>query len=213
MRIAILTSLNQWFIPYAKELENKLINSKLFFDHKEIDDSYSIVFILSYHSLIEEGYLKLHKYNIVIHESDLPSGKGWAPMFWQILENKDNIVFSMFEAGLGIDDGCIYMKQSLKLTGYELNAELRYKQAHFSISMCIEFINNFEKYKKPKVQAGNESFYKKRTSKDSKLDVNKTIKEQFNLLRIVDNKHYPAFFEIKNKKYKLTIEEVKNENR
>ena len=36
--------------------------------------------------------------------------------------------------------------------------------------------------------------------------INKTIKEQFNLLRIVNNQEYPAFFEIDGRKYKLTIE-------
>ena len=213
MKIAILTSANQWFVPYSKELNNQLNDSKLFFNHKEIDDSFSIVFILSYHSLIEEEYLKLHKHNIVIHESDLPKGKGWAPMSWQVLENKDNIVFSMFEAGLGIDDGNIYMRQSLQLTGNELNAELRYKQAQFSINMCIEFIENYTNYKNPLKQKGNETFYKKRTKEDSELDINKTINEQFNLLRIVDNKDYPAFFYKNNKKYLIKIEEDKNENR
>jgi methionyl-tRNA formyltransferase len=207
MKIAILTSKNQWFVPYSKELNNQLVNSKLFFNHKEIDDSFSIVFILSYHNLIEE-YLKLHKHNIVIHESDLPKGKGWAPMFWQVLENKDNILFSMFEAGLGIDDGDIYMQQSLQLIGNELNAELRYKQAQFSINMCIEFIGNYNYYKKPVKQKGTETFYKKRTKEDSELDINKTIKEQFSLLRIVDNENYPAFFYKNNKKYILKIEEV-----
>ena len=204
MKIAILTSPNQWFIPYAKELENRLKNAKLFFDHKEIDDNYDIVFILGYHSLIEEEYLKLHKHNIVIHESYLPQGKGWAPMFWQILEGKNDIVFSMFEASDGIDNGDIYMQKTLKLTGYELK-ELREKQANFAIEMCLEFLNNYKKYKNPKRQIGKESFYKKRDAKDSKLDINKTIKEQFNLLRIVDNDNYPAFFEIDGHRYILNI--------
>jgi methionyl-tRNA formyltransferase len=92
MKIAILTSENQWFVHYSKELKNKLDNSELFFNHKEINDSYNIVFILSYHNIIEEKYLKLHKHNIVIHGSSLPKGKGWAPMFWQILENKKKLL-------------------------------------------------------------------------------------------------------------------------
>ena len=35
MKIAILTTPNQWFVSYAKELQGKLIDSKLFFDHKD----------------------------------------------------------------------------------------------------------------------------------------------------------------------------------
>jgi methionyl-tRNA formyltransferase len=212
MQIAILTSPKQWFIPYAEKLNKTIKKSKLFFDHKDINSSFDIVFILSYHKIIEKRYRKFHKHNIVIHSSDLPQGKGWAPLFWQILEGKNEIVFSMFEADDGVDSGDIYMKKTLKLNGYELNNELRKKQAELIIEMCLEFINNYEKYKVPTPQKGKESFYKKRTPKDSELDINKTIKEQFNLLRIVDNENYPAFFYIDNQKYILKIEKAENEN-
>jgi len=58
----------------------------------------------------------------------------------------------------------------------------------------------------PTTQSGVESFYPKRTPKDSNLDINKTIKEQFNLLRIVNNEEFPAFFEIDGHRYALKIE-------
>ena len=126
-------------------------------------------------------------------------------MFWQILEGKNEIVFTMFEADEKVDNGPIYMKKTLKLDGYELNPELREKQAKQIINMCLEFVNNYEKYKNPTPQEGEETFCPKRTPKDSKLDINKSIKEQFNLLRIVDNENYPAFFEINGHKYILKI--------
>jgi methionyl-tRNA formyltransferase len=209
VKIAILTSLNQWFVPYAIKLKEEIDNSELFFSHKEIDQTYSIVFILGYHKIIEKQYLDLHQHNIVVHESALPLGKGWAPMFWQVLEEKSSIPFTMFEAGLGIDDGDIYMQKDLVLTGYELNNELREKQAKHTINMCLDFLTNYDNHKVAKKQKGKETFYKKRTSKDSELNINKSIKEQFNLLRIVDNKNYPAFFLINDKKYKIKIEEIK----
>lgn len=212
MKTAILTSPNQWFIPYAEQLEKKLANSVLYFDHNRIDKEYDVLFILSYHKIIEKQFLK-NKHNIVIHASDLPLGKGWAPMFWQILEDKNDIVFSMFEASDGVDDGDIYMKKTLSLTGFELNEELRYKQANFIIKMCEEFLLNYENYCIPKKQIGEESFYKKRGSQDSELDINSTIDEQFNLLRIVDNENYPAFFYKNRNKYILKIEKVNDEDR
>ncbi len=213
MKIAIITSPNQWFIDYAKQLNEKIYNSKLFFDHKNIDDNFEIVFILSYHNIIDENYLKKNKHNIVIHASDLPNGKGWAPMFWQVLEGKKSIPFTMFEASCGVDAGDIYMQKNLELTGYELNEELREKQANFTIKMCLEFLENYDKYKTPFAQIGEESFYKKRSFKDSELDINKTIKDQFNLLRIVNNTDYPAFFEIDGYKYSLEIKRIEDEDR
>jgi len=204
VKIAILTSRNQWFEIYAIKL-TKIIDCELFFDYKNLS-YFDIVFILGFHKIIPKNILNLNKHNIVIHESNLPKGKGWAPMFWQILEGKNKIPFTMFEASNGVDDGDIYMQKELSLTGYELNKELREKQAKFTIDMCLEFINNYEKYKTPNKQIGKESFYPKRDTKDSKLDINKTLKEQFNLLRIVDNDDYPAFFELDGYRYTLKIE-------
>lgn len=213
MKVAILTSPNQWFVSYAKILKNKIKNSKVFFCHKELTESYDVVFILSYHKLIPIERLANNKHNIVIHASDLPKGKGWAPMFWQILEGKNNIVFSMFEASDGIDNGDIYMKKTLVLDGSELNDELRKKQANFIIKMCHDFLLNYQKLSTPFKQEGIESFYRKRTSVDSELDIYKTIDEQFNLLRITDNENYPAFFYKHGKKYILKIEEAADEDR
>lgn len=213
MEILILTSPNQWFIPYAKQLQEKLPDCELLYDHNEIDKAYDIVFILSYHKIIPVEQLKANRHNIVIHASALPKGKGWAPMFWQVIEGKNEIPFTMFEASSGVDDGDIYMQEILHLTGYELNDVLRDKQANFIIEMCIKFMDNYENYKNAQEQSGEESLYSKRSAKDSELDVNKTIKEQFNLLRIVSNNDYPAFFEINGHKYILKIEEVEDENR
>ena len=49
MKIAILTSPDQWFIPYAKTLQNKLVGSELLYNHTDITKEYDIVYVLSYH--------------------------------------------------------------------------------------------------------------------------------------------------------------------
>ena len=72
--------------------------------------------------------------------------------------------------------------------------------------MCQNFVNNYEKSKEPIEQSGAETFYEKRDKEDSKLDIDKTIREQFNLLRIVNNDDYPAFFELEGNRYILKIE-------
>jgi len=211
MKIAVLTTANQWFEKYAIEMSKKL-KCALYFNHEEVR-GFDVVFILSYHQLIQQEVLQSNKHNIVIHESALPQGKGWAPLFWQVLEGKNEIPFTMFEASTGIDNGDIYMQKILSLTGYELNNELREKQAMFTMTMCLEFLADYNRYKVPEPQVGKETVYSRRTPKDSQLDIDKTIKEQFNLLRIVNNDEYPAFFEIDGYKYILKIEDINNKNR
>jgi methionyl-tRNA formyltransferase len=206
MKIAILTTKNQWFEGYAKDLSEKLGNIQIFNNHVDFDDKYDVIFILSYHKIIPQEVLEKNDHNIVIHESQLPQGKGWAPLFWQILEGKSNIPFTMIEASDGIDNGDIYMQKMLELVGDELNEDLRDKQAKLTIQMCLEFVNNYEQYKVPVKQSGDESFYAKRSKEDSRLDIDKTIREQFNFLRIVNNNNYPAYFELDGNRYILKIE-------
>ena len=75
--------------------------------------------------------------------------------------------------------------------------------------MILNHLKNVEKYSLSKVpsykQKGKESFYPKFKKEHNELDINKTIKEQFNVLRIVDNEKYPAFFKIDGQEYILKI--------
>ncbi|WP_300760766.1 formyltransferase family protein [Helicobacter sp. UBA3407] len=204
MKVAILTSPNQWFIPYAKELQDKIPSAKLYFAHEDLEESYEVVFILSYHRLIYQEFLDLHTYNIVIHASALPRGKGWSPLFWQVLEGKASIVFTLFNAEEKADNGAIYLQETLHLSGLELYEELREKQARMCQKLCLEFLEKFPTLS-PKAQSGEESFYPKRTPKDSELDINQSLESQFNLLRIASNEEFPAFFVKNGKKFVLKI--------
>ena len=206
--IAVLTSEESWFVPYAKEmvdiLEQKGYKSNLFHNCDDIEEDFQVVFILSYFNIINEQSLKKHKHNLVAHESDLPLGKGWAPLFWQILEGKNKIPVVLFEATSEVDEGDIYIKDYITLQGHELNDEIRKKQAQKTIELCLRFLDNYKNLK-PTKQTGQGTFYTKRTPEDSELDKEKSVSEQFNLLRIVNNEEFPAFFYYKGHKYILKI--------
>lgn len=207
-KIAVLTSKSSWFLPYAKKFVKILklnnISARLFLYHKRISKNYEVVFILNYYKIIKQWFLLKHKHNIVVHESYLPKGRGWAPLFWQILDGKNKIPISLFEATAGIDKGDIYLRDWIKLNGSELHDEIRQKQAIKTIELCLRFIKKYNKLR-PKIQKGKPSYYKKRSPVDSELNINKTLKSQFNLLRIVNNNEFPAFFYQKGYKYILSI--------
>jgi methionyl-tRNA formyltransferase len=88
--------------------------------------------------------------------------------------------------------------------------EIREQLGIISNEMIIEYINNINIIEGIE-QKGESTFYKRRKPEHSRLDVNKTIAEQFNLLRVADNERYPAFFELQGKKYKIKIEKTKND--
>ena len=210
-KVAILTSKRSWFVPCAKEfikiLKKRKTSARLFFDYKNISEEFEIVFILSCFKIIPKEFLLKHKHNLIVHESDLPKGKGCAPLFWQILEGKGKIPIVLFEASEKIDEGDIYIKDFILFEGHELHDEIREKQAQKTIKLCLQFLDRYEKLETKK-QKGKSTFYKKRTAIDSELDINKTIEEQFNFLRIVNNEDFPAFFYHKGQKYIMKIYEA-----
>lgn len=206
MKITIISHQNCWFEKYTSSLAEALKQNhevKIVSDVKDIEQG-DILFALSLYQLIKKEDLAKNKHNIVIHESDLPAGKGWAPLAWQILEGKNKITFTLFEIDEKVDNGAIYFKDELVLNGTELSDELRELQAKKRIEMCLKFVNEYPHTLTP--QLGTESFYMKRTADSSELDINKSIAEQFNLLRVVDNENYPAFFNFNGQKFKLKIE-------
>ncbi len=213
-KIAILISLESWFNNYLSRLTAGLHKYCpeviIFHRHEDISKEFEIVFIISYFRIIEKNYLDMHQHNLVIHESDLPKGKGWSPMFWQILEGKNQIPIVLFEATPEIDSGEIFVKDTIELTGFELNYELREKQALKTIEICERYLKEYDDItENSQAQKGIATYYPKREPKDSELDIKKTIKENFNLLRIVNNEEYPAFFYIDGQKYFITISKVK----
>ncbi|WP_210412540.1 formyltransferase family protein [Leptospira meyeri] len=179
---------------------------KLFHNHEDLPKG-DVCFIVSYSKIIPKFFLQFHSNNIVVHESELPKGKGWSPMTWQIVEGKSSIPFTLFEASSeGVDAGVVYIRDSLFLSGSELVDEWRDKQADKTFEMCLRFLEHYRYYLEHfETQSGEDSFYKKRTPVDSELNINSSILDQFNLLRVVDNEKYPAYFVKDGKKYIIKI--------
>ena len=207
MKITILTdNPNSWILPYVDGLKGEL--SKIH-DVTHIYKTSDIVggdvmLILSCEKILKNEYLKLHKSNVVVHPSKVPLGKGWSPLAWQILEGSNNIPVSLFEAVEAVDAGDVYIVDYIKLEGHELNDEIKHQQGLLTVKMVKKYIDEF-KTMIGIPQSGEETFYPRRKQKENELDINKTIVEQFDLFRVVDNERYPAHFHLKGTKYILKI--------
>ena len=209
MRITILTdNPTSWYKKYALELNQRFNDlghiSKFISDKSQITDG-DICFLLSCIKILPESYLKYNKHNIVIHASDLPKGKGFSPMQWQILEGKDSITLTLFDAVKELDAGNFYFKEVLYFEGHELLDELQNKMALKINEMAEKFIIYFREMKSNK-QTGESTFYRKRTTIDDRIDPNKSLLELFNHFRIANNEAYPLFFEYKGFKYNVKVE-------
>jgi|SRR3989344_6590815 len=200
-----------WIAPYAKKIKKMLQQRGHQVTYCNSADKIPIgdyAFFLSCEKIVSKNILRRNKHNLVIHESALPKGKGWSPLTWQILENRNEIPITLFEAVDKVDSGPIYLQKIMHFQGNELLDELHKVQGEKTMELVFEFIESYPKIK-PKKQSGQKFLYRKRTLEDSELDVNKTIAEHFNLLRVVDNKKYPAFFNYRGKKYIIKISKVR----
>lgn len=208
----LLDKNNNWFFKYLKKakLNKKKYNFKFFTDYNKIQKQ-NIVMILSYTKVLPIEFLNKNQLNIVIHSSKLPKDKGFAPLSYQILRGKNKIYNTMFKVSEKVDGGPIIMRNSFNVNRTDLYPELREKQA-ISIIKLIRILLDLYPKLKYRNQKGRGSFNKKRTNLSSKLNIYKSIKSQFNLLRICDNEKFPAFFYINNQKYILKIFRDNHEN-
>lgn len=206
MRIQLLVDNKaSWMVPYAEQLCSRLVEMKhearLIFLHDEVVEG-DILCLLSCEKVFKK--LSLNKFNLVVHESDLPQGKGWSPVTWQVLEGKNTIPVTLFEAASSIDSGQIYSQAYISLDGTELLEEIKHQQGLVTQSLIMNFIDSLPNIK-GRPQSGDESFYPRRNSDDSRLDIHKSLYDQFDLLRVCDNERYPAHFTMRNEEYVLKI--------
>ena len=112
----LIDNKNSWMWEYIEHLELRI--SQLGFDYKTIDNPNDVIkgeilILLSCEKRFDR--LNLNKHNLVIHESELPKGRGWSPLTWQILEGKNKIPICLFEAEQNIDNGKVYYRDLIEM--------------------------------------------------------------------------------------------------
>lgn len=163
-----------------------------------------IAFYLGCLRLTPPAVLERSRVNLVVHESDLPEGRGFAPVAWQILAGRSVIPVCLIEMAEEADAGPIVLREEIRCEGHELMDELRAAQGQATVVLCQRYLSAAQP-PPGRPQEGVPTVFPRRRPCDSELDPNKTIAEQFNLLRIVDNQRYPAFFHLGGVCYRLRI--------
>ena len=111
-KVAFLFDLsNDWLEEYFSK---NFHSSKKYEFHNLYDErdvrGYDIVFVLGYTKLLKGKIFESNDLLLVIHESDLPQGRGFAPVQWQILQNINNITVCLLKVSTEADMGDICEK-------------------------------------------------------------------------------------------------------
>jgi methionyl-tRNA formyltransferase len=202
---------NSWFLQYGKKLrfliKKRKIKCTLVTNERDIKKNADVCFYLSCIKITKENTLNKFKFNIVVHGSDLPKGRGHSPWVWNIIDKKNKLTLSLFSIitkNKTPDSGPIYFKEKLNLNGSELLNEIREKIGQKIINMCLKFIIKINKMKF-KEQKGKPTYCRKRKPLDQELSLKKSLFSQINILRTADNERWPAYFFFKKRKFILKI--------
>ena len=209
LKVIFCTAKSSWINSYLNEFLKDLTKKyqlKIIYSFKDIKKNNDIIFYLGYNKLVDDKYLSLSKINLVVHESDLPKGKGWSPVTWGILGGKTKFTATLFKAIKKIDSGNYFLKKKFIINKNSLLNDIRKEQFIATKFLVNKFLDKYPAIlKKEKKQIGKANFLKKRTPKDSEININQSILSQFNHLRTIDEKRYPGWFVLRGKKFKISI--------
>jgi len=210
-RVSVVIDNPSWVFPWGKDLVEQLCSSgdsATFVTRQEEVPEGDVAFYLGCLHITAPKVLARNRRNLVVHASDLPKGRGFSPLTYQILEGHNRIPVCLLDAVEPVDSGPVVYREWIIYEGHEVIAELRQKLGDMTVELCRRFMG--ESRPLPgEPQRGEPTTYPRRRPADSALDPNQAIAEQFNLLRTVDNDNYPAYFDFRGYRYVIRIEKMR----
>ena len=196
----VIASIDKW----AKENSSKYSINIV---HYQVDlTGGDILFLVSCDEIISKITRDKFKKTLVIHASDLPSGRGWSPHIWEIIHGASDITITLLEAEDKVDSGDIWTKLKVKIPSTALYDEINQIIFSAEIDLINFAISNFKNANPIKQQEEKVTYWPKRSPSDSEIDLYNNLAEQFDLIRVCDNSRFPAFFYKDGKKFKIIIE-------
>ena len=214
MKVTILCSsedhpVNKWLHEFIAQNES---------DHQiniarattEIGEG-DVLFLVSCTQVIKSEDRAKFNRALVLHASELPLGRGWSPHIWQIIEGETKIIVSLLEAEAQVDSGSIVAQEIVFIKKTDLYNEIN-NALFFAEMNLMHFVldNGVDVASRPQSDSVVPTYYRRGTPEDSQLDVNKSIKSQFDLIRVCDPDRYPAFIEIYGQRYQLTLKKMES---
>lgn len=202
----VIPWLRRWIANHPSKEYISLVHSP-----EEINWNGDFLFLISYSRMVGDTLRARFGNTLVFHPSNLPKGRGWSPQVWEIIAGADTLTLSMIEAADPVDSGKIWSKRTIPVAKTALYDEINALIFTNTIELMDQIIIDPNSFSPEEQDIEIEpTFYRRRSPKDSALDIEKPLKDQFNLLRICDPERYPAFFEFEGQKYILTIRKAPN---
>jgi methionyl-tRNA formyltransferase len=209
MKISILCSspehpVNAWLEDWAAANRDR---HEVEIIHAKRDASGGdLLFLVSCGEIINANDRARYTRSLVIHASDLPDGRGWSPHIWQIADGARELTVTLLEAEDKVDSGAIWKQERITIHPSWLYDEINVALFKAELDLMDFATANFDRVEPRRQVEKPHKYYRKRTMDDSRIDPNRSIAEQFNLIRACDPVRFPAFFELNGRKYRLIVE-------
>ena len=168
-----------------------------------------ILFLVSCSEILSAADRAIYRASLVLHASNLPVGRGWSPHIWQVIGGAQEVTLSLLEAEDKVDSGRIWHQTTFPVPKHALWDEINERLFNAEIELIDLAVHEFDTViPKPQNTATVSTYYPRRTPAASKLDSERSIASQFDLIRVCDPTRFPAFFELHGHKYKLTLEKI-----
>jgi methionyl-tRNA formyltransferase len=166
--------------------------------------AYALVVLWNYQKIVSD--LPEPNNIVVFHGSDLPDGRGWAPIFYAISEEHAEYCITGILAAPEVDRGDVLVKARFPLKPEYTASDLRRFDREISIRLVFEIVSRFSgRALKGSPQHGEGSYRPRRRLSDNELGPDKTLAELIPILRAAEDQH-PTFFRHAGKIFRVRIE-------
>lgn len=192
--------------PIESLLRGMGYETEIVTDHHNYRGNSRIGILLNYERILPEDVLNMPELGFVLfHSSDLPKGRGWAPIYNTMVQNQ-SLTVTAIQAVAEVDAGPIYAKGVYHLRGTEMEQEVR--------AIDDEITERILRHTLPLLLTGRyrgvpqdhsrATWQPRRRPSDSRLDVGRTLDQLFDQLRAFPESA-PGYFDRNGRRYVLKL--------
>jgi methionyl-tRNA formyltransferase len=182
------------------------VRAYIFERHEEVTGTYDLGILLGYNRIIPSCVLECsQKGFLLFHSSDLPQGRGWAPIYYTIFKGLP-LVQTMLYASERVDQGKMIAKAFYELSGAELENEVRLIDDVMTRKLLDEcLLELLQRNLEGRAQDESDAtWWARRHPVDSEIDINKPLAAELGKIRGLPSSA-PAYFQSCGRKFYITL--------
>jgi methionyl-tRNA formyltransferase len=142
---------------------------------------------------------------VVFHSSDLPRGRGWAPIYHALANGFQYHVITAILAGPEVDAGDVIAKARFRIQACHTSDSLRALDEEVCVMIAAAILNHFGNQPiRAMPQHGQASYYARRSPSDSGMDINQPLVDLIPHIRGCGSS-YPAYVDWQGCRYRITL--------